>query len=155
MRPKLRVALLDGVEDPQNLGTLIRSAAVYGLDGVLMARHRTPPLSAAVAKASAGALERVPIIRVGNIAQAIRDMQATGVRVVGLAQEASPLGVDDLCDDRLAVVIGGEAKGLRPLTRQSCDGLLGLGGEAEFASLNAAQAASIAFFMMRQRNIKK
>jgi 23S rRNA (guanosine2251-2'-O)-methyltransferase len=144
--------LLDGVQDPQNLGALIRSAEAVGVDAVITPRHRAASLTPAAAKASAGASEHVPLVSVPNLAQALTQIAAAGIWRVGLAAEAGERY--DLVDYRepTAIVIGGEGEGLRPLTRRTCDRLVSLPMIGRVASLNAAAAgAAILYEAFRQR----
>jgi len=150
--PPALLLVLDSVQDPQNLGALIRSAEAVGVDAVITPRHRAASLTPAAAKASAGASEHVPLVSVPNLAQALTQIAAAGIWRVGLAAEAGERY--DLVDYRepTAIVIGGEGEGLRPLTRRSCDRLVSLPMIGRVASLNAAAAgAAILYEAFRQR----
>ncbi|HTN51324.1 MAG TPA: 23S rRNA (guanosine(2251)-2'-O)-methyltransferase RlmB, partial [Anaeromyxobacter sp.] len=119
-RPALLV-VLDGVEDPQNLGAIVRSAHALGAHGVVIPKDRAVGVTAAVAKASAGAVERCPVARVTNLAQAIEALKGLGVWSVALAADGErPLGALDLRGPT-ALVLGSEGEGLRPLVRRACD----------------------------------
>lgn len=143
---------LDGVEDPQNLGALGRSSEALGVTGMVLPRHRTAPLSAAAAKASAGAIEHLRLVRVVNLVQALRELGELGVTVVGLdaATGARPDELDLSCP--LALVVGAEGAGMRPLTRRHCDHLVAIPMGGKVQSLNASVAGSLLLYeAARQR----
>ena len=151
-RPPALLLLLDGIQDPQNLGALIRTAEAVGVDAVITPRHRAAALTPAAVKASAGASEHLPVITVTNLAQALARIGEAGIWRVGLAAEAEERY--DRVDYRepTAIVIGGEGEGLRQLTRRSCDRLVSLPMTGRVASLNAAAAgAAILYEAFRQR----
>jgi 23S rRNA (guanosine2251-2'-O)-methyltransferase len=146
--------VLDGVEDPQNLGAVLRVAEAAGA-GVVVPERGSAPLSEAVSRTSAGAVERVPVFRAGNLRRFLDHLQDQGFRVVGL----DPSGVDlyglDLTGD-LALVLGGEGRGMRRLVREGCDQLGRLPMSGELASLNVATAAAAAAYeAVRQRSQQK
>jgi len=146
------VVVLDGIEDPQNLGSLIRTAYVCGAHGVVVPKDRAAPLTAAVAKASAGALEHSQIARVTNLRRTLDLVKEKGIWVVGLTMEGDqPIYELDLCRPT-ALVIGGEAKGIRPLIKQTCDLQASIPQQGILDSLNAAAAGAMALYeIMRQR----
>lgn len=141
------VVALDGVTDPRNLGAVIRSVAAFGGTGVLIPQRRSAGVTAAVWKASAGALARVPVARAGNLTRALKDYQAAGMFVVGLAADGE-VDVDalEVGADPLVLVVGGEGRGLSRLVGQTCDlrARIPIGTRAE--SLNAGVAAGIALY---------
>lgn len=145
--------LLDGITDPHNLGALLRSADAAGCHGVIVPKDRSCSVTAVVDKASAGALEHVPLVQVTNLARTIEELKQLGVWVYGLAgnEEAGALYGADLRGD-LALVVGSEGTGLRPNVRRHCDGLLAIPMHGGVASLNASVAAAVALFeVVRQR----
>jgi 23S rRNA (guanosine2251-2'-O)-methyltransferase len=145
--------LLDGITDPHNLGALLRSADAAGCHGVIVPKDRSCPVTAVVDKASAGALEHVPLAQVTNLARTIEELKREGVWVYGLAGDAETelLYGADLCGD-LALVVGSEGEGLRPNVRRHCDGLFAIPMRGGVASLNASVAAGVALFeVVRQR----
>jgi len=151
-RPPALLLALDGIQDPQNLGALLRSAEAVGADAVILPRHRAAGVTPAAVKASAGASEHLPVVVVPNLAQALDRIGQVGIWRVGLAAEAE--GRYDLVDYRepTAIVIGSEGEGLRPLIRRSCDHLVRLPMAGRIASLNAAAAgAAILYEVFRQR----
>ncbi len=140
------VLVLDSLEDPQNLGTLLRSAEAAGVHGVVFPTRRQAPLSAAAVKASAGATEHLLLGPVGDLPGVLSDLRARGVRVVG-AEAGAPLAYRD-ADLRgpLALVVGSEGAGLAPAVRRRCDLLVRIPMRGRVGSLNAAVAGSILVF---------
>lgn len=144
--------VLDGVQDPHNLGACLRSADAAGADAVIVPRRRAAGLGASARKVAAGAAENIPLIAVTNLARTLRSLGEHGVRLVGTAGEAEkPLYGADLRGP-LALVMGGEEKGLRRLTREHCDELVYLPMAGAVSSLNVSVAAGICLFeAVRQR----
>jgi 23S rRNA (guanosine2251-2'-O)-methyltransferase len=144
------VLILDALQDPQNLGSLLRTAETVGVHGVLLPLRHTVTVTPAVVNASSGASEHLQITQV-NLAQAIQSLKNLGVWVVGLDNrpEAQPPGRIRL-DGPLALVVGSEGQGLRPLVRDSCDYLMRLPIRGKIDSLNAAVAGSIALYLACQ-----
>ncbi len=141
------VLILDTLQDPQNLGTLLRTAEVVGAHGVVLPLRRTATVTPAVVHASSGACEHLFIAQ-ANLAQAIRLLKENGVWVVGLESGAGALPPEKVhLDGPLALVVGSEGEGMRPLVRSSCDLLLRLPMRGRIASLNAAVAGSIALYL--------
>ncbi len=138
--------VLDGIEDPQNLGAIIRTAEASGTHGVVVRSRRAVGLTATVAKASAGAVEYVPVARVSNISQAIAALKRSGVWVVGIDQtgEVTYSQVDFKLST--AIVIGGEGKGLSDLVKKKCDSLASIPMLGRITSLNAAIAAALVMY---------
>ncbi len=142
--------ILDEVQDPQNLGAVLRVAEGVGAR-VVVPERGSAPLSEAVARSSAGAVERVPVIRVGNLRRAIDKLKDEGFRVIGLDPSGELLYGLDLTGD-LALVLGAEGKGIRRLVREGCDVLARLPMAGSLASLNVSTAAAAAGFeVVRQR----
>jgi 23S rRNA (guanosine2251-2'-O)-methyltransferase len=146
------LVLLDEVEDPQNLGAIIRSAAGAGVDGVILPERRSAGLTDVVATVSAGALERVKVARVTNLARAMEELRERGVWFVGAEGSASGLWHEFDYTLPVGIVLGSEGRGLRPLIRKSCDKLLAIPLAGGVNSLNVASAASVFLFeAVRQR----
>ena len=145
--------LLDGITDPHNFGAVLRNADAAGCHGVIVPKDRSCPVTNVVDKASAGAVEHLPICQVTNLGRAIEQLKTAGVWVYGLSGDSGvrPLYAEALSGD-VALVIGAEGEGLRHLTRQLCDGLLSIPMSGQVASLNAASASAVALFeVVRQR----
>ncbi len=140
----LRLLCLDQLSDPRNVGAILRSGLALGAQAVITTHRHAPEESGLLARAAAGALEHLPMIRVVNLARAIESMQEAGITVTGLAAEGE-MAVRDLAKiDRLAIVLGGEGAGLRHLTRRHCDHLVRIEISPQSESLNVSIAAAIA-----------
>jgi len=139
--------LLDHLQDPQNLGTLMRTAEAVGVHGIVLPDRRAAQITAAVSNASAGAVEHLHVVRVTNLNRTIDELKQKNVWVVGLdgAPEVPSLAQSDL-SGALAVVVGSESKGISRLTREKCDFLVRLPMVGNIASLNAAVAGSIILY---------
>jgi len=143
----LFVLILDTLQNPQNLGTLIRTAEAVGVHGILIPTHRAAEITPAVVSASAGASEHMLVAQT-NLAQAIAELKKVDVWVVGLDESPESLEPAKVhLDGALAVVVGSEGEGLRPLVRQSCDFLLRLPMQGQIESLNAAVAGSVVLYL--------
>jgi len=148
------IAVLDGVEDPRNLGAVLRTIECSGADGVVIPERHSAGLSEAAARASAGALEHVRVARVGNLAQAIEAMKARGLWVVGFDAEGRERWDTVDLKRPIAIVLGGEGRGIRRLIREKCDHLVSLPLFGHVASLNVSVAAGIALYeVVRQRGV--
>lgn len=139
--------LLDGITDPHNFGAMLRSAEVAGCHGVIVAKDRACPVTSVVEKTAAGALAHLPVCQVTNLSRTIDELKKESIWCYGLAGEAgaAPLFGADLTG-HLALVVGGEGKGLRPNIRKHCDGLLAIPMRGQVGSLNASVATAIALF---------
>jgi 23S rRNA (guanosine2251-2'-O)-methyltransferase len=144
--------LLDEIEDPHNLGSILRTAECTGVHGVVIPKRRSAGLTAAVSKTSAGAVEYVPVARVTNLARTIEDLKRKGVWIAGADVAAEQLVYDANLKVPLAVVIGNEAKGVGRLIKESCDFLVKLPMFGQLNSLNASVAAGVLMYeVVRQR----
>jgi 23S rRNA (guanosine2251-2'-O)-methyltransferase len=141
--------ILDGVEDPYNLGAIIRSADAFGVHGIIIPKRRAAPLTDVVAKASAGAIEYVPVARVTNLTYTIQDLKKEGFTVVG-AEEDGELLVSKLkVVGSLALVVGGEGGGISRLVKENCDYLVKIPMQGKINSLNASVSAAICMLMLK------
>ena len=154
-RPFLLVC--DGVTDPRNLGAMLRSADGAGVSGVIVPRHRSARISPTVTKTAAGAIEYLTFCDVGGIPSTIDQLNRAGVLTVGLAEDAkSSLYGVDLASSPVALVVGGEEKGLSSLTRKRCATVVSIPQFGRISSLNAGVAVSVAAFeVARQRRAPK
>jgi 23S rRNA (guanosine2251-2'-O)-methyltransferase len=146
------IVVLDGIEDPHNLGAILRTADAAGVDGVIVQSRRSAALGGAAAKASAGAVSHVKIAEVVNIARAVEELKEAGVWTVGLAGEAD--ATYDAIDFTVpsAIVLGAEGTGLRRLVRERCDFLASIPMLGQVGSLNVSVAAGVTLFeAVRQR----
>ena len=144
--------MLDNVLDPQNLGAIIRTALCVGVDGIVLPKDRSAPPAPSVSKASAGALEHIKLIRVTNLVNAINDCKKKGLWIYGLQKDAEQSIYATDLSGSLAIVLGGEQKGIRPLVKKNCDFLVSIPQQGPMDSLNASVAASIAMYeSFRQR----
>ena len=148
--------ILDGIQDPQNLGSLIRTAVGSGAHGVILPKDRAVGITPSVIKASAGATAHFPIVRVVNIADTIERLKKGGIWVYGAEGEAKdPIYDLDLAID-LAIVIGSEGKGIRPLVRKRCDRLFSIPMAGPISSFNASVSGGMVLYeVMRQRRMMK
>jgi len=144
--PGAVVLMLDQVTDPQNVGAILRSAAAFGAQGVVLQDRHAPRFTGALAKAAAGALDRVPVARVVNLSRALEQLSDAGWRAVGLSGEAEqPLSA--VLDARPTVlVLGSEGEGLRRLVSEHCDELARIPMPGGFESLNVSAAAAVALY---------
>jgi 23S rRNA (guanosine2251-2'-O)-methyltransferase len=146
--------ILDGIQDPQNFGSLIRTALGCGAHGVIIPKDRAVGVTPAVVRASAGAAAHLPIARVVNISATIEDLKSEGIWVYGAAGEAKDRIYQLDLNSDLAIVIGAEGKGIRPLVKKTCDRLFSIPMKGPVSSFNAAVSAGMILYeVMRQRYI--
>lgn len=149
------VLVADHIQDPQNLGAIVRSAEICGVHGVVTPKDRSCPLTPAVSQASAGGLEHMRVVRVTNLARELRHLQERHIWVGGL-ESADPAAqeIESVDLDRpLALVVGNEGTGLSANVRKNCDFLLRLGMWGRIDSFNAASAASISLYLARRARL--
>ncbi|MDH3514157.1 MAG: 23S rRNA (guanosine(2251)-2'-O)-methyltransferase RlmB [Gammaproteobacteria bacterium] len=144
--------VLDGVQDPHNLGACLRSADAAGAHGVIVPREHSAPLSAVARRAASGAAETVPVFQVVNLARALRELKQAGIWLAGASQEADTDIFHADLRRPLAIVLGGEGRGLRRLTQEECDMQVRIPMAGTVESLNVSVAAGICLFeAVRQR----
>jgi 23S rRNA (guanosine2251-2'-O)-methyltransferase len=152
---KALVLVLDGVQDPHNLGACLRSAAAAGVTAVVIPKDKAAPINATVRKTSAGAADRIPVVSVTNLARTLRALQELGVWIYGLDGAATQAIHAIDFTGNVAIVMGGEGEGMRRLTREHCDGLVKIPMPGEMESLNVSVATGVALFeVVRQRGAK-
>jgi len=145
------LAVLDRVTDPRNLGAVCRSAEGAGATGVIVPAHGSAVVTPAVARASAGAIEHLPIAVVTNLARYLEEIKGPELWVYGAAGEAETSMWDAELDGGVALVFGAEGKGLRPLVRRSCDALVSIPLAGRVESLNVSVAAALLLFEARRQ----
>jgi 23S rRNA (guanosine2251-2'-O)-methyltransferase len=149
------VIVLDGVEDPHNLGAVIRTAEAGNVSGIVVPERHSAPLSDTVAKASAGALAHVHVVRVGNLVSFLDQIKKKGVWVVGVDASGEKLWTEFDYTGPIALVFGGEHRGLRRLVREHCDAVVRLPMLGKIESLNISVTAGVVLYeVVRQRALK-
>ena len=144
--------ILDGVEDPHNLGAIIRSAHAAGAGAVMVPDRRSAGLTETVAKAAAGALEHLPVVRVGNVNQTLEELKKRGFWIYGLDERGGQLYSEIQYSQPTVFVLGGEGHGLHELVKKHCDALVRIPMAGAIASLNVSVAAGVVLFEWRRRN---
>jgi 23S rRNA (guanosine2251-2'-O)-methyltransferase len=146
--------VLDGVQDPHNLGACMRTAEAAGMDAVIAPKDRASTLTPTAIKISSGAAERLPFIQVTNLARVLRDLQQAGVWLVGTSGDSDTSLYQADLKGPIALILGAEGKGIRRLTRDHCDQVIYIPMQGETESLNVSVAAGVcAFEAARQRNL--
>lgn len=143
--------LLDGVEDPHNLGSVLRTADAAGAHGVIIPKRRAVGLTQTVAKASTGAIEYIPVVRVTNLARTMDELKDRGIWFIGTAGEADQDFRQSSADMPLCLVIGNEGKGISRLVQEKCDFLVSIPMAGKVTSLNASVAASLLMYEMYRK----
>jgi len=152
---KALLVLLDGVEDPHNLGAIIRTTLATGAHGVVVPERRAAGLTDTVARASAGALEHLSVARVKNLVRTMEEMKEAGYWLIGLDETAEKSYTEADYTSPVGIVLGGEGKGLHELTRKRCDFLVSLPTTGPIRSLNVSVAAGVVLFeALRQRRLR-
>ena len=137
--------ILDGITDPQNLGSILRSADCAGVNGVVIGKRRCASVSAAAVKTAAGAAEHIPVSKVANITNAVRELKQKGIWIAGADMEGIPMTKANM-KGPVAIVIGSEGEGISSLVKQNCDYLVSVPITGHIGSLNAAVAAAVLMY---------
>lgn len=145
------ILILDGIQDPHNLGAIIRSAEALGAHGVIIGKHRSASLTAAAYRVSSGAAQYIPVVKVGSINQTIEQLKKRNVWIAAADPEGGAVSQADLTG-AYAIVIGGEGQGVSRLTRELCDMVVKIDMPGRTPSLNAACAASILLYEKRRQD---
>jgi len=150
--PSTAFLLLDELQDPQNVGAVIRSAAAFGFSGVLLPQHNQAPVTGAVIKVSAGMAFKIPLVSIGNVNQTLERLKKEGFWVYGLDQNGDHNISEETFDRPTVIVLGNEGRGIRSKTLELCDVRLGIGINPRSESLNAAAAAAVAGYAWSLRH---
>jgi len=160
--PKLKnrndalLVILDKVEDPHNLGSIIRTAAAAGADGIIIPKRRSSQITSTVEKASAGTVEKIALIQVNNLNETIKTLKENSFWIIGAEADANTYYFDQTYDMNCALVMGGENQGISQLVRKNCDISVKIPMPGKINSLNVANATSILIYeIVRQRISKK
>lgn len=149
------IVLLDELEDPHNVGAILRTSDATGVHGVLLPKRRSSPLTATVAKTSAGAVEYVPVARIGNISQTLKKLKKQGLWVVGADMDGGKNYYEADLTGPIVVVVGSEGQGMGRLTKEECDFVVRIPMKGKITSLNASVACSLLLYeVLRQRELK-
>ncbi len=148
------LVLLGELEDPQNVGAVIRSAVAFGLSGILIPEHNQAQLSGSVVKVSAGMAFKIPLVKIGNVNSAVRDLKRLGFFVYGLDGSAKHTITKEAFEAPSLFVLGNESVGIREKTRELCDKLLSIPINPKCQSLNAGTSASVAFYAWSAKHPK-
>ena len=149
------VLILDSIEDPQNLGSLIRTAEACGVAGILIPKDRAVGLTPTVVKTSAGAAAHIPIVRVTNLAQTIEDLKKGGFWIVGAESRGAKSLYEMKFDMNVALLIGSEGKGIRPLLLKKCDFTVSIPMRGKISSLNTAIAGAVVLYEILRQQTQK
>src|SRR6202161_2916025 len=153
--PQGLLVLLDGIEDPHNLGAIVRTALAAGAHGVIIPERRAVGLTDTVARASAGAIAHMPVAKVTNLAQTMEELKEAGYWLIGLDERANKSYTEADYTSPVGIVLGGEGKGLHDLTRKRCDFVVSLPTTGPVKSLNVSVAAGVVLFeVLRQRQAR-
>ncbi|MFP3011917.1 MAG: 23S rRNA (guanosine(2251)-2'-O)-methyltransferase RlmB [Rickettsia sp.] len=148
--PKCKIAILDQITDTQNIGAIIRSAAAFDINAIILPQDNSPNESGSIAKAACGTLELIPIIKVTNLRSCMNYLKKHGFWIIGLTGSTNDYFTDKLISDKMALVFGSEDKGMRRLVEETCDYLATIPISKRVKSLNVSNAASIIFHSLHK-----
>ena len=148
------ILILDGIEDPHNMGSIIRTAETAGVHGIIIPKRRSVAVNATVAKTSAGAVEHVKVARVSNINDTIKYLKEDNIWIYGTDGEAKTMYYNQDFRDGVAIVIGSEGSGMSDLVKKNCDGLVKIPMKGKINSLNASVSAGIVMYEIVKQRIK-
>ncbi len=149
------IVFLDQVTDPQNIGSIMRAAAVFGAKAVVLPEMNSPEITAVVAKVASGAAETIPLIKVKNLVQSMKMLKKSGYWCLGLDERGEKKISEINLNGKFVLVIGSEGQGMRRLTRENCDFLVQLPSAGSFTTLNAAQAATVSLYEILRQNLNQ
>jgi len=150
-REELLLLILDEVQDPHNIGACLRTADAVGVDAVIVSKNRSPSLTAVIRNVASGGAETVPYIQVSNLARTIDKLRDNNIWIVGTSGDAQTSLYELGSTKRTALVMGSEGKGMRRLTRESCDQLIAIPMQGSVESLNVSVATAVCLFEMRRQ----
>lgn len=145
------IVLLDQVTDPHNIGAILRSACVFGADGLIVQSRHAPDLNALIAKTACGGVEHVPVAYETNLSRALTTLKEAGYFVIGLDERGKQTPAETPAFEKTVLVLGAEGPGLRPLVRDTCDLLVRLPTFGPISSLNVSNAAAVALYALKAR----
>ena len=148
----INLIVLDGVTDPRNIGAIIRSAKAFGCDAVIMSKHNAPAENGNLARAAAGALEDIPVIKVTNLKRTIETLKSNAICCIGLDASGSNNLNRFSLEPKLAIIMGSENCGMRRLTKEACDHIVKIPMQNEMESLNVSVASAIALYATQNNN---
>ena len=152
---KPSLVLLGEIQDPQNVGAIIRSAAAFGISGVLIPKDRQAQITGSVIKASAGMAFKIPLVSIGNVNQTVRDLKEKDFWIYGLSGDGEKILKDESFDEPSVFIVGNEGKGIREKTQEHCDIVLKIPISKNAESLNAAASSAVVFYeWSRERKLK-
>ena len=146
--------LLDEIQDPHNVGAIIRSAAAFGISGVLIPEHNQAPVTGAVVKVSAGTVFQIPLVSIGNVNETVRDLKKNGFWIYGLEAGGTHSLPDERFDSPAVFILGNESEGIRQKTRELCDILLSIPMNPKCESLNVAAGAAVGLYAWSIQHVK-
>ncbi len=150
-KESILLLILDEVQDPHNIGACLRTADAIGVDAVIVSKNRSPALTPVIRNVASGAAETVPYIMVSNLAQALEKIKQSNVWVMGTSGDCEQTIYDTGVNNRLALVMGSEGKGMRRLTREACDELVSIPMQGSVESLNISVATAVCLYEIRRQ----